>query len=353
MKKVSDLEVALLAVLWRRNKRQMFLEASAKLVVEYPLIPQCRLSLDDFNDADCTLAFRFDRRGLESLAVHLRLPDVLITSKRDRCNTIEAVAIMLYRLAYPVRFATQIRVFGRSTPSMCRIFLTTVALVYERWSEHLFFPLRLISSRLEQYAQAVQGRGGVVPGVFGFIDGTKIATCRISGKNNLQKQIYSGHKRVHCLNFQCVTVPDGLWAHFYGPVEGKTHDSSMLRMSGLREKLAEHAELFHQKYIYGDPAYGVSTYVISPYKGDVSEDEAAFNSAMSSVRESVEWSFGRMKTLWAYVDFKKSHKIMLSPVGKIVYVSMLLTNCRCCYYRGIQISAYFLLTPPTLAEYLE
>ncbi|DBA03568.1 TPA: hypothetical protein N0F65_011469 [Lagenidium giganteum] len=33
---------------------------------------------------------------------------------------------------------------------------------------------------------------------------------------------------------------------------------------------------------------------------------------MSRVREAVEWTFGRMKTLWAFAHFKQKHKILLS-----------------------------------------
>jgi hypothetical protein len=73
---------------------------------------------------------------------------------------------------------------------------------------------------------------------------------------------------------------------------------------------------------------------------------------MSKVRESVEWNFGRMKTLWAFITFKNLQKIMLSPVAKIVGVAMLLTNCHCCYNKGNQISSYFNMQPPTLEEYL-
>lgn len=193
-------------LLWQRGKHRWFLEMCADLVVERPMIPSSRLSLDDFTDADCKIAFRFDRQGVEKLCVLLRLPDVVVTPSRDKCLAIEALCLVLYRLAYPVRLATQIRVFGRSGPSMSRIFLTTIDFIYNRWSTLLFIPLQLLQHRLDQYCTVVQNRGGVVPGVFGFLDGTKITTCRITGKNNLQKQIYSGHKRVHCLNFQCVTV---------------------------------------------------------------------------------------------------------------------------------------------------
>ena len=37
-------------------------------------------------------------------------------------------------------------------------------------------------------------------------------------------------------------------------------------------------------YLYGDPAYGVSNHLVSPYKGAVvTEEQAAFNRSMSPV----------------------------------------------------------------------
>ncbi|TYZ63472.1 hypothetical protein PybrP1_002688 [[Pythium] brassicae (nom. inval.)] len=88
-------------------------------------------------------------------------------------------------------------------------------------------------------------------------------------------------------------------------------------------------------------AYGVSKHIISPYKGtNLAAQELDLNRAVSSVREAVEWTFGRMKTLWAAIDFAKQHKLMLSPVGTTVKIAMLPTNCHCCYYRGNQISMH-------------
>ena len=48
-----------------------------------------------------------------------------------------------------------------------------------------------------------------------------------------QKILCSGHKRVHCLNYQAVTTPDGLAAHFWGPLEGARHDITLLQLSKL------------------------------------------------------------------------------------------------------------------------
>ena len=64
----------------------------------------------------------------------------------------------------------------------------------------------------------------------GFLDGTIRQQCRpVRG----QRAIFSGHKRYHGLKFQALTVPDGLIAAMFGPVEGRLHDSTMLGLSNL------------------------------------------------------------------------------------------------------------------------
>ncbi|OWY96904.1 hypothetical protein PHMEG_00032709 [Phytophthora megakarya] len=78
-----------------------------------------------------------------------------------------------------------------------------------------------------------------------------------------------------------------------------------------------------------------------------------FNSNMSSVRESVEWGFGRVKDLWEFMNWDKKQRVRQSPVGLNFYVAILLFNCHTCLQPvGNQISMYFGLMPPTLDTYL-
>ena len=73
-----------------------------------------------------------------------------------------------------------------------------------------------------------------LPLLFGFVDGTVRGIAR--PKNN-QRQVYSGHKRVHALKLQNVTLPNGMIANLSGPYEGRRHDSFTLAESGLLNQL--------------------------------------------------------------------------------------------------------------------
>lgn len=50
-------------------------------------------------------------------------------------------------------------------------------------------------------------------------------------------------------------MPDGLLIHFWGPFDGRRHDSTMMRESRFIEALDSCREL-DNFFVYGDPAYG-------------------------------------------------------------------------------------------------
>ena len=217
------------------------------------------------------------------------------------------------------------------------------------------------------FSAAVYANEAPLEQCFGFIDGTvrQIARPVIN-----QKIMYSGHKRVHCVKFQVssvyvyawittllhmqsVTMPNGLIAHLYGPLEGRRHDAFMLSESGLQLKLRPLNAPNGDPYVlYGDPAYGLSRNILSPFRSaNLSSQEKEFNKAMSSVRVTVEWTFGKIVQYFAFLDFKKNQKILLQPVCKYYIVGALLTNCHTCLY-GSTTSDFFGVQPPSLETYL-
>ena len=103
---------------------------------------------------------------------------------------------------------------------------------------------------------------------------------------------------------ESVTAPNGLIAHMFGSIEGKRHDAFMLSVSGLPCKLQPLVAPSGSPYVlYGDPAYGLSRNIISPFRG---AQEQEFNRDMSAVRIAVEWSFERILKYFSYLDFWKT-----------------------------------------------
>jgi hypothetical protein len=152
-----------------------------------------------------------------------------------------------------------------------------------------------------------------------------------------------------------VVTPDGIIIQMKGPYEGCRHDSGILAESGLHQILQTHCndEDGRPFCLYGDPAYGVSRHVLSPYKGAVvTEEQKQFNKAMSKSRISVEWEFGDIVREWAFLDFKKNQKVFLQPLAKYYLTGAILSNIRTCVNGSSQTSIHFNVDPPSLAEYL-
>ena len=85
------------------------------------------------------------------------------------------------------------------------------------------------------------------------------------------------------LIMQSVETPNGLIAHMFGPVEGRRHDAFMLGMSDLLGKLRKFNLPNGEPYvIYGDPAYGLSRNILSPFRGaHLTAGEQEFKKSMS------------------------------------------------------------------------
>ena len=154
---------------------------------------------------------------MERLGNALGLPESFICHQRTRADKIEGLCMVLKRLAYPCRFNDMIHRFGRAVPELSMITNTVEEFIYQnhhhwvtRWNENLLSPVKL-----QEYADAVTEKGSPLRNCFGFIDGT-VGPISRPGEN--QKVVYNGHKRVHALKFQSVTLPNGLIAHLFGSV---------------------------------------------------------------------------------------------------------------------------------------
>lgn len=72
---------------------------------------------------------------------------------------------------------------------------------------------------------------------------------------------------------------------------------------------------------------------------------------MSSVRIAVEHGFGQAQNKWSSCAWHLRQQIGNTAVGAAYSVTILLTNCLTCL-QASQVSDQFLVTPPSLEEYL-
>lgn len=134
------------------------------------------------------------------------------------------MCILLERLAYPVRWASLEACYGRSASGLSNIFLYTLQYLEERYTDLLYFDFDWIAPRLEEFAFQIESKGAMIVNVWAFIDGTVRAVCR---PYDIATVGYNGHKRLHSMNFQTITTPDGIIPHVFGPYRGFDHDIRM------------------------------------------------------------------------------------------------------------------------------
>ena len=180
------------------------------LAVEEDAWREESFDLDNYSDKECRAYFRFKRDDLFQLLDALRIPKVMKTSSQDSATGLEALCILLRRLAYPNRWLELRKMFGRSNGSLNRIFYATLRIidkcssVLKTW-DHSW----LTEDDFQEYAASIADKvePGVIPDVFGFIDGTARPICR---PIKFQRQMFSGHKRTHCTKWQSVVILNGI-----------------------------------------------------------------------------------------------------------------------------------------------
>ncbi|KAF8242091.1 hypothetical protein K440DRAFT_526555, partial [Wilcoxina mikolae CBS 423.85] len=266
--------------------------------------------------------------------------------------------LVLHRLsAAGSRFKDEINIFGYSRTYLSLVFNDTLLHLGQCFKKLLYWDEgRLTAVKIQEYAQAVEAVAGA-RGVWGFIDGTMRPFCR-PGDN--QQDYYSGHKKHHGFQFQCIMTPDGLMSSLHGPYMGPTGDRVMWNDSNLESKLREllgDEDGVARYYLNGDLAYWPAFGIMGPYRPqgngmEHSRAEQAANVTMSSVHIVVECGFSLNVNYWGINNYKRGSKIGPSPVALYNIISTLFTNFHTCLHGWNLVSDKFHLEPPTLEEYV-
>lgn len=291
----------------------------------------------------------------------LELPENITTASRSRFTGFEAFALTCARFRSPGDQYTLSMLYNRHQSAISEIVNWVVIFLDEKWRHLLDFDHEglLAPANLAQYANAIYNRGAPLSGVWGFIDCTIRA---ISRPVEWQRVAYNGHKKHHALKYQAVMLPNGMFGHLYGPFEGRRNDVHLLNSSQLLHKCAQYAirpgstpdDPPKRRYfqLFGDPAYGLSPYLISPFAGpgQRSQAELDWNMAMAAVRIEVEHGFAIVLETWAFLRAGWKMKVFGSPVGRYYRFGVLLTNALNCL-RPNQVAQYFNCSPPSLRTY--
>ncbi|KAF7356210.1 DDE Tnp4 domain-containing protein [Mycena venus] len=292
---------------------------------------------------DCLFRFRFYADEMADLVRILDIPRIWKTQSRGLFTGIEALGLLLARFRSARDQYDLLMKYNRCRTSISEIVNELAIYLSERWGHLLDFDTNGILSpvRMQEYARAIYNAGAPLDSIYAFIDCTIRHICR---PMLWQQVAYNGHKKIHANKFQALVLPNGLFGHLFGPMEGRRNDNALLAASEHRHNEA--------LLIFGDPAYSISPLIMSPFAGagERSAEETAWNAAMSVVCIEVEHGFSNVVKLWPFMDAWWKQRLYSSPIGHYYRVSVLLTNALNCI-RPNQTSQYFDLLPPELEEY--
>jgi hypothetical protein len=157
----------------------------------------------------------------------------------------------------------------------------------------------------------------------------------------VQQAWWTGYKKLHGMKWQTVVLANGMDLQVFGPVSARQNDLDSLVLSGIEDDFKELLRGDSIQYkLFGDSAY---------YDSDVIGTGGG--RGMASVRETIEWTYADLKVHWKYCDYKHVLKLRQQPVGKIIFVCMLLRNAYVTLY-GSQSTEYFCMLPPTFQAWL-
>ena len=96
----------------------------------FPYWKHAKFNINDWTEDECWADFRFHKDDLYRLQNALNFVQPIITDNRLNVDPLEALCILLKRLAFPCRYSDMIPRFGRSVPDLCLIFNKTLDKVY-------------------------------------------------------------------------------------------------------------------------------------------------------------------------------------------------------------------------------
>lgn len=125
--------------------------------------------------------------------------------------------VLRFFFGYPNRLKNLQNEFGLQYSTLSKLLKLVCKFVYQKWKKLLGNIGKnkwLTREFLQEVAAIVHAKGAPLKNCIGFIDGTARSICR---PHLMQQEVYSGHKRTHCLKFQSITLPNGIILYLSSP----------------------------------------------------------------------------------------------------------------------------------------
>ena len=132
-----------------------------------------------------------------------------------------------------------------------------------------------------------------IPNCVGFIDGSHIRLQSAPGGD----KDYTNRKGYHSMQVQVVVDDKMIITDCYVGWPGSSHDARVFSNSPIRDAMENGNILAANKYVFGDSAYPLSSYILVPFRdnGHLTAGQRHFNRLLSSGRQAVERAFGLIK----------------------------------------------------------
>jgi hypothetical protein len=159
--------------------------------------------------------------------------------------------------------------------------------------------------------------------VLGALDGILLKIRQLTVKEISQPTLYHYRKDFHALNVQVICDAYKRYTYCVIDMSGSTHDSRAFANSSLADVIAKGC-IPDEYYLLGDAAYKDTAAVMTPYIGNVCADESVFSFYHSSLRMTIEGSFGMLVNNWGIFQGPIRPAIRRAPV--VIKACMALHN---------------------------
>lgn len=187
--------------------------------------------------------------------------------------------------------------FGVAHSTAHDVFKETISIFKNEMFKIVSFPSDSEKARIAQ----VFYEKSHIDGLIGAIDGCHIP---IRAPPNNHHDFYN-RKQHHSIVLQGMCNDKLQFIDTFIGAPGRMHDAKIFKSSPIFEKLHNHAFMPSNYYIMGDNAYPNSKFLMTPFRdnGHLSVAQSRFNTALSSVRQTIERAFGLLKSKFRRLKF--------------------------------------------------